>query len=125
MWVGPPESHSQTTDGSFAVCPCSVAWARAGLVDLGVPPPFWEACEFHMPIGTWRRLLDRTNATLAGGLETRYKPMRGGEAATSTLGRSPISRANNTRCTFPPDRTRVGVEADGALMSKAAMAESA
>jgi len=62
----------------------AVAWARAGLVDLVVPTPFWETCEFHMPIGTWRRLLESTNASLAGGLEIRYQPMRGGEAQMMT-----------------------------------------
>ena len=57
-----------------------VAWAREGLIDLLVPTPFWATCEFDMPIATWRRLLDNTRTTLAGGIEVRYQPWPGGPA---------------------------------------------
>lgn len=57
-----------------------VAWARAGLVDLVVPTPFWETCEFDMPMAQWARLLEGTGALLAGGLEIRYQPYPGGPA---------------------------------------------
>ena len=57
-----------------------VAWAREGLIDLLVPTPFWASCEFDMPIATWRRLLDGTRTTLAGGIEVRYHPFPGAPA---------------------------------------------
>jgi len=56
------------------------AWARAGLIDLIVPTPFWATCQFNMPIHTWRQLLTGTKTKLAGGLEIRYQPMPGGPA---------------------------------------------
>lgn len=58
-----------------------VSWAHQGLVDLVVPTPFWETCEFDMPIATWKRLLEGTGVVLAGGLEIRYQPYQGGPAA--------------------------------------------
>ena len=58
----------------------AVAWARAGLVDLVVPTPFWATCEFNMPLHAWRRMLDGTGAQLAGELEIRYQPCPGGPA---------------------------------------------
>jgi hypothetical protein len=61
-----------------------VAWAREGLVDLVVPTPFWETCEFDMPIREWKRLLEGTGAALAGGLEIRYQPFPGGPADMMT-----------------------------------------
>jgi hypothetical protein len=51
-----------------------IAWAREGLIDLLVPTPFWQTCEFDMPMGTWKRLLTGTKCALAGGLEIRYQP---------------------------------------------------
>jgi hypothetical protein len=62
----------------------AVAWARAGLVDLVVPTPFWSTCDFDMPIVEWRRLLEGTSAALAGGLEVRYQPVPNGPATTIT-----------------------------------------
>ena len=61
-----------------------ILWARKGLVDLLVPTPFWETCEFNMPIPTWARLLDGTACALAGGLEIRYQPFRGAAATMMT-----------------------------------------
>ena len=61
-----------------------VAWARAGLIDLLVPTPFWATCEFDMPMPTWHRLLEGTQVTLAGGLEIRYQPSPGGPARMMT-----------------------------------------
>jgi len=60
------------------------AWAKAGLVDLVVPTPFWETCEFNMPIRTWQRLLQGTKCALAGGLEIRCQPYRGAPAIMMT-----------------------------------------
>jgi hypothetical protein len=60
------------------------AWARAGLIDLLVPTPFWATCEFDMPMNTWRRLLNGTGCALAGGLEIRYQPMPAAQADTMT-----------------------------------------
>jgi len=61
-----------------------VAWARDGLIDLLVATPFWATCEFNMPIKTWRRLLEGTHVTLAGGLEVLYRPMPGAVAIEMT-----------------------------------------
>jgi hypothetical protein len=55
-------------------------WARAGLIDLLVPTPFWATCEFDLPIPTWRRLLAGTKCALAGGLEINYRPLPSGNA---------------------------------------------
>jgi hypothetical protein len=60
------------------------AWAKAGLIDLLVPTPFWATCEFNMPIATWRQLLDGTHCALAGGLEIRYQPSPGANAIMMT-----------------------------------------
>ncbi|MBI2302644.1 MAG: hypothetical protein HYU66_27375 [Armatimonadetes bacterium] len=60
------------------------AWAKAGLVDLVVPTPFWQTTEFDMPLDVWKRLLEGTGATLAGGLEVRYQSWRGGPAPLVT-----------------------------------------
>jgi len=61
-----------------------VTWARKGLVDLLVPTPFWATCEFDMPMQEWKRLLEGTNCTLAGGLEIRYQPFPAAPATTMT-----------------------------------------
>jgi len=60
------------------------AWARAGLVDVLVPTPFWATNEFNMPLATWRQLLHGTKCVLAGGLEIRYEPYPGGPAIMMT-----------------------------------------
>lgn len=59
----------------------AVAWAREGLVDLVVPTPFWATCEFDLPMGEWRRLLEPADVVLAGGLEVRYQPVPNGPAS--------------------------------------------
>jgi len=61
-----------------------VLWASKGLVDLLVPTPFWETCEFNMPMRTWAWLLEGTGCALAGGLEIRYQPFRGAPATMMT-----------------------------------------
>lgn len=61
-----------------------VAWAREGLIDLLIPTPFWQTCEFDMPITTWKRLLVGTGCALGGGLEIRYQPHPAGPAYTMT-----------------------------------------
>jgi hypothetical protein len=58
----------------------AVAWARAGLVDLVVPTPFWTTTDFDVPIGEWKRLLEGTGTQLAGGIEIRYQPIPNGPA---------------------------------------------
>lgn len=60
----------------------AVAWARAGLVDLVVPTPFWSTSDFDIPVGEWRRLLDGTGVQLAPGMEVRYQPVPNGPAQT-------------------------------------------
>lgn len=47
----------------------AVRWAREGLLDLVTIAPFWETSDFNMPVRLWRRLLDGTGVSLAGGLE--------------------------------------------------------
>ncbi|MCF7760421.1 MAG: hypothetical protein K9M98_07955 [Cephaloticoccus sp.] len=61
-----------------------VAWARAGLIDLLVPTPFWATTDFDMPLCEWRRLVDGTRVHLAGGLEIRYQPVPNGPAGMMT-----------------------------------------
>ena len=56
----------------------AVAWAKEGLIDLLVVGPRWGTIEFDMPIRQWRKMLGTSKATLAGGLEVRYRPYRGG-----------------------------------------------
>jgi hypothetical protein len=34
-----------------------IAWARAGLVDMLVPTPFWVTADFDIPVERWRELL--------------------------------------------------------------------
>lgn len=58
----------------------AVAWAKEGLVDLVVATPRWATLEFDMPIAEWRKLLEPTGVTLAGGLEIRCQPVSGGPA---------------------------------------------
>ena len=54
----------------------AVRWAREGLVDLVTVTPFWETSDFNMPVRLWRRLLDGTGVSLAGGLEILVRPYR-------------------------------------------------
>ena len=57
-------------------------WSQEGLVDLLVATPRWSTLEVDMPLGEWRRLIDASRTTLAGGLEVRYQPYRGAAAGT-------------------------------------------
>ncbi|MEI6502487.1 MAG: hypothetical protein WCP21_15860, partial [Armatimonadota bacterium] len=63
----------------------AVAWAKEGLVDLVVVTPRWATLEFDMPIAEWKKLLEPTGVTLAGGLEIRCQPVSGGPAHSVTL----------------------------------------
>ncbi|MGE5531387.1 MAG: family 10 glycosylhydrolase, partial [Bacteroidota bacterium] len=53
----------------------AVAWAKEKLVDLVVVTPRWGTLEYDMPIAEWKKLLEPTGATLAGGLEILCRPM--------------------------------------------------
>ena len=48
-----------------------VAWARAGVVDILVPTPFWETADFDIPMDRWRELLGphADKVVLAAGME--------------------------------------------------------
>ena len=48
-----------------------IAWARAGLVDMLVPTPFWETADFDIPMDRWRELLGphADRVVLAAGME--------------------------------------------------------
>ena len=62
----------------------AVLWAKEGLVDLVVATPRWSTLEYDMPLGDWRKALEGTGVTLAGGLEILCRPMPSGPAATVT-----------------------------------------
>lgn len=57
-----------------------VAWAKAGLIDLLVPAPFWATADFDVPVAEWRRLLEGTRVHLSVSLEVRYQPAPDGPA---------------------------------------------
>ncbi len=48
-----------------------IAWARAGLLDILVPTPFWETADFDIPMERWRELLgpQAGKVILAAGME--------------------------------------------------------
>jgi len=48
-----------------------IAWARAGLIDILVPTPFWETADFDIPMERWRELLGphADKVILAAGME--------------------------------------------------------
>jgi hypothetical protein len=58
----------------------ATTWAKEGLIDLLVVTPRWATLEFGLPIPQWRKVLGKTKATLAGGLEILYRPVPGGPA---------------------------------------------
>ena len=62
----------------------AVSWARAGLVDLVVPTPFWATCEFDLPMEYWRDLLSDCPVTLAAGLEVSFQAHPGAPRRQST-----------------------------------------
>jgi len=64
-----------------------VAWARAGLVDLLVPCPFWASSDFDIPVELWLERLGDAAArvTVAPGLEFNARPWPGGKAVANTL----------------------------------------
>lgn len=62
----------------------AVRWAQDGLVDLVVPTPRWATLEYDMPMAQWRKLLEPTGVTLAGGLEIRCQAVSGGPAHSAT-----------------------------------------
>jgi hypothetical protein len=47
----------------------AIAWARAGLVDLITPSPFWPAIDGDIPVETWKGMLIGTKVELPVGLE--------------------------------------------------------
>jgi len=48
----------------------AIAWAKAGLVDLIVPSPFYPSVNSDIPIETWKGLLIGTKVSVALGLES-------------------------------------------------------
>ena len=65
----------------------AVAWARAGLVDLIVPCPFWSSSDFDIPVELWRERLGAVadQVTVAPGLEYNARPWPGGAAVANDL----------------------------------------
>ena len=55
-----------------------------GLVDLVTIAPFWETSDFNMPVRLWRRLLDGTGVSLAGGLEILVRGHQSGTFSYQT-----------------------------------------
>ena len=62
----------------------AVWWSQEGIVDLLVVTPRWASTEFDMPVRDWRRLLEGSSTTLAGGLEVLVRPFRDGPAHGAT-----------------------------------------
>lgn len=62
----------------------AVAWARAGLVDVIVPSPFWTTTDFDVPTLEWKRLLEGTGVQLGAAVEIRYQSVPNGPAPIMT-----------------------------------------
>ena len=91
----------------------AVRWAREGLVDLVTVAPFWETSDFNMPVRLWRRLLDGTGVSLAGGLEILVRGHQSGTfsyqtpetaagAAMAVLTAAPTTSTCSTSSTICP-----------------------
>ena len=52
----------------------AISWAKAGLVDLIIPSPFYPSIDSDVPIETWKGLLVGTNVDVAVGLESGMHP---------------------------------------------------
>ena len=52
-----------------------IAWARAGLVDMLVPTPYWVTADFDIPMERWRELLgpQADQVVLAAGMEANIR----------------------------------------------------
>jgi hypothetical protein len=52
-----------------------IAWARAGLVDMLVPTPYWVTADFDVPMEQWRELLgpQADQVILAAGMEANIR----------------------------------------------------
>ncbi len=104
-----------------------IAWARAGLVDMLVPTPFWETADFDIPIERWRELLgvDADKVILAAGMEGNIRgcrmpselivnnceTMRGFTAATLDRGADQIYLFNHFTTPSKQGRGRIFYEA--------------
>jgi hypothetical protein len=62
----------------------AVAWARAGLIDVVVPSPFWTTADFDIPTIEWKRLLEGTGVQLGAPVEIRYQSVPNGPAPLMT-----------------------------------------
>lgn len=62
----------------------AVAWARAGLIDVVVPSPFWTTTDFDVPTTEWVRLLAGTGVQLGAPAEIRYQSVPNGPAPLMT-----------------------------------------
>ncbi len=47
----------------------AVAWAKAGLVDMIIPSPFWPSADSDIPIETWKGMLIGTKVEVPMGME--------------------------------------------------------
>ena len=56
----------------------AVAWAKAGLVDMIIPSPFWPSVDGDIPIETWKGMLIGTNVEVALGMEAAIFSGAGG-----------------------------------------------
>ncbi len=65
----------------------AVAWAKAGLVDMIVPCPFWTSSDFDIPVELWREQLGDAahDLILAPGLEFNTRAYPGGPAVANDL----------------------------------------
>lgn len=61
-----------------------VAWAKAGLIDLLIPAPFWSTMDFDIPIERWNERLAGTQVALAAAAECNVRAYPQAEAAPCT-----------------------------------------
>ena len=104
-----------------------IAWARAGLVDMLIPTPFWETADFDIPMEQWRELLgpQADKVILAAGMEGNIRgcrmpselivndcePMRGFTAAMLDRGADQIYLFNHFTTPSKQGRGRIFHEA--------------
>ena len=63
----------------------AVSWAKAGLVDLIVPCPFWSTTDFDIPVELWNERLEGTGVAVAPGAEFNVRSNPSANAKACTL----------------------------------------
>jgi len=63
----------------------AIAWAKAGLVDLIIPCPFWSTTDFDIPVELWNERLEGTNVAVAPAAEFNVRANPSANAKACTL----------------------------------------